>query len=661
MRRVKFARIMKVRIFVFLMVALMGSLLSIKAARATELSLMATVTDLSGQSFSIFDLRYDGESWIPIVQDSTTVKIGFGQVKGFTFKSIKGEDQLNVVLHLKSDKTAEGEFEAKKSFSGIANIDGVGCQWSLAAQKVMRINMSKKEAPKKITEEPVIDAIATFDEGKSLEFKGITLKLVTVNLGEAEIQIPPLVIEQLAVVKEDKKMKLRLRSGREFLVDKPSEKLFGVVKIAEQPYQAVVSLDDVVSIKFASGISRAEKEVIRNTPEVWKITLASGDQVLAHDVQFPLPEAELGKRVFSVRVENATAGIPLSAIETIDFTLQPILTHIRIILRNGEEVSLLPAFERSEKLLCNLMFGDVAGRFSIPLTELTAATAMRKPARVSLTETEKVDSPPEVSGTIYLDERQVQCRSVEFRDIYSTSQRGNYIYLHRSWQGFSGNVSWLPSKYLGGTLRLPIVDIKSINSKKKEIVLRNGKVIPAYIWVSRELAAFTGEFKYGDMSVWADRGMHVELGEVISEKEEAVIEKEAIKAVVHKTDGTVISIQHPVFKIDTPNIGIKEAEYQDDSQIVFGSTGYDSADDPIVPRVPLFTGDAGYWLDFRHIRKLEIGPERRAKVTFKDKETLAGELYEGVTALLDKEQKEIEIPIEKIASVEFGPAESSTK
>ena len=656
MRRVKFARIMKVRIFVFLMVALMGSLLSIKAARATELSLMATVTDVSGQSFSIFDLRYDGESWIPIVQDSTTVKIGFGQVKGFTFKSIKGEDQLNVVLHLKSDKTAESEFEAKKSFSGIANIDGVGCQWSLAAQKVMRINMSKKEAPKKITEEPVIDAIATFDEGKSLEFKGITLKLVTVNLGEAEIQIPPLVIEQLAVVKEDKKMKLRLRSGREFLVDKPSEKLFGVVKIAEQPYQAVVSLDDVVSIKFASGISRAEKEVIRNTPEVWKITLASGDQVLAHDVQFPLPEAELGKRVFSVRVENATAGIPLSAIETIDFTLQPILAHIRIILRNGEEVSLLPAFERSEKLLCNLMFGDVAGRFSIPLTELTAATAMRKPARVSLTETEKVDFPPEVSGTIYLDERQVQCRSVEFREILTRTREG-YIYW---WESFSGGVSWLPSKYLGGTLRLPIVDIKSINSKKKEIVLRNGKVIPAYIWVSRELAAFTGEFKYGDMSVWADRRMHVELGEVISEKEEAVIEKEAIKAVVHKTDGTAISIQHPAFKVNTPNIPTAwEAKW--DSRIVFGSTGYDRADDRIVTRVPLFTGDAGYWLDFRHIRKLEIGPERRAKVTFKDKETLAGELYEGVTALLDKEQKEIEIPIEKIASVEFGPAESSTK
>ncbi len=92
MRRVKFARIMKVRIFVFLMVALMGSLLSIKAVRATELSLMATVTDVSGQSFSIFDLRYDQEIWIPIVQDSTTVKIGFGQVKSFTFKSIEGED-----------------------------------------------------------------------------------------------------------------------------------------------------------------------------------------------------------------------------------------------------------------------------------------------------------------------------------------------------------------------------------------------------------------------------------------------------------------------------------------------------------------------------------------------------------------------------------------
>ncbi|GAJ19478.1 unnamed protein product, partial [marine sediment metagenome] len=145
---------------------------------------------------------------------------------------------------------------------------------------------------------------------------------------------------------------------------------------------------------------------------------------------------------------------------------------------------------------------------------------------------------------------------------------------------FSGGGSWLPSKYFGGTLRLPIVDIKSINSKKKEIVLKNGKVIPAYTWVSGELAAFTGEFKYGDVSVWADRRMHVELGEVISEKEEAVIEKEAIKAVVHKTDGTAISIQHPAFKVNTPSMYIKEAEYKDDSRIVFGSTGYDWSDVP---------------------------------------------------------------------------------
>ena len=648
---------MKVEIFVFLIVVLIGSFPLIKAARATELSMMAMVTDVSGQSFSIFDLSYDGESWIPIVQDSTTVKVGFGQVKGFTFESIEGEDQLNVVLYLKSDETAEGKFEAKKSFSGIVNIDGVGYQWSLAAQKVMQINMSKEEVPKKITEEPAIDAIVTFDEEKSIEFKAVTFEPIKANFGEAEIQIPPLAIEQLAIVKEDEKMKLKLQSGRELSVDKPSEEIFGVVKIAEQACQAVVPLGEVVSIKFASGTYQAEKEVIESTPEVWKITLASGEEILAHDVQFPLTKADLGKRIFSVKVENATAGIPLSAIETIDFTLQPILTHIGIILRNGEKISLPLAFERSEKLLCNLMFGDAARRFSIPLAELITATAMREPARVSLTETEKVDSPPGVSGTIYLDDREVQCCSVEFRDIYSTNRRGNYIYLYRSWQSFSGDVSCLPCKYLGGTLRLPIVDIKSINSKKKEIDLKNGEVIPAYTWASSELAAFTGEFKYGHVSVWADERMHVELGEVISEKEEAVIEKEAIKAVVHKTDGTTINMQHPVFTIYIHNIGLSG----DASQIVFGGTGWDDGDNPIVPCVPLFTGEAGYWLDFRYIQKLEIGPEGRTKVTFKDKETLTGELYEGVEALLDKEQKEIEIPIEKIVSIEFSPVESSSK
>ena len=288
MRKVKFNRIMKVKIFVFLIVVLIGSFPLNKAARATELTLMAMVTDVSGQSFSIFDLSYDGESWIPIVQDSTTVKVGFGQVKGFTFESIEGEDQLNVVLYLKSDETAEGKFEAKKSFSGIVNIDGVGYQWSLAAQKVMQINMSKEEVPKKITEEPAIDAIVSFDEEKSLEFKAVTFEPIKANFGEAEIQIPPSVIEQLAIVKEDEKMKLKLQSGREFSVDKPSEEIFGVVKIAEQACQAVVPLGEVVSIKFASGTYQAEKEVIESTPEVWKITLASGKEILAHDVQFPL-------------------------------------------------------------------------------------------------------------------------------------------------------------------------------------------------------------------------------------------------------------------------------------------------------------------------------------------------------------------------------------
>ena len=205
-------------------------------------------------------------------------------------------------------------------------------------------------------------------------------------------------------------------------------------------------------------------------------------------------------------------------------------------------------------------------------------------------------------------------------------------------------------------MRVPIVDIKSINSKKKQIGLKNGEVIPAYTWVSSELAAFTGEFKYGNVSVWADERMHVELGEVIGEKKEAVIE-EAIEAIVHKIDGTTINIQHPVFKIDTPNIYISG----DASQIVFGSTRYDQSSDRIMTRVPLFTGEAGYWLDFQHIQKLEIGPEGRTKVTFKDKETLTGELYEGVEALLDKEQKEIEIPIEKIVSIEFSPVESSSK
>lgn len=656
MRKVKFNRIMKVKIFVFLIVVLIGSFPLIKAARATELSLMATVTDVSGQSFSIFDLSYDGESWIPIVQDSTTVKVGFGQVKGFTFESIEGKDQLNVVLYLKSDETAEGKFEAKKSFSGIANIDGVGYQWSLDAQKVMQINMSKEEVPKKITEEPAIDAIVTFDEERSLEFKAVTFEPIKANLGEAEIQIPPSVIEQLAIVKEDEKMKLKLQSGREFSVDKPSEEIFGVVKIAEQACQAVVPLGEVVSIKFASGTYQAEKEVIESTPEVWKITLASGEEILAHDVQFPLTKADLGKRIFSVKVENATAGIPLSAIETINFTLQPILTHIGIILRNGEKISLPLAFERSEKLLCNLMFGDAARRFSIPLAELITATAMREPARVLLTETEKVDSPPEVSGNIYLDDREVQCCSVEFRDISSTNIRGRTIYFGRSWEYFSRGASCLPCKYLGGTLRLPIVDIKSINSKKKQIVLKNGEVIPAYTWASSELAAFTGEFKYGDVSVWADERMHVELGEVIGEKKEVVTE-ETIEAIVHKIDGTTINIQHPVFKIDTPNINLSG----DASQIVFGSTNYDGGDNPIVSRVPLFTGDAGYWLDFRHIRKLEIGPEGRTKVTFKDKETLTGELYKGVEALIDKEQEEVKIPIEKIVSIEFSPVESSSK
>jgi len=40
---------------------------------------------------------------------------------------------------------------------------------------------------------------------------------------------------------------------------------------------------------------------------------------------------------------------------------------------------------------------------------------------------------------------------------------------------------------------------------------------------------------------------------------------------------------------------------------------------------------------------------------------LTGELYEGVKALLDKEQKEIKILIEKIVSIEFSPVESSSK